>query len=271
MKHFEKKYRKSVELKVATVTAWLDQEQEFFKNALAAVNWKKLEDVALPFVFSMLLVAVTGLAMSFGYTQPTNLGGHDGHDWPLIGWVFVALFPFAIAIAGISSTIDERETKRLRSEKEAQLVVEQKANPLYQRAILIQKAADAFGMHVTRYEALWLAVDEGLRVPDEESARKYYDFLVRASKALGLACDNFSKAVAMKERHDEFVSSHPEAVKKPKDSALTHLLAVLDQPIEVPADESLVDSSDVLAVEDGLAEIEADLAGSPERFTHLEQ
>ena len=249
MRPLSNRYRKAVSGKSKLVTDWLAESNAVLESQIAAPN--EGEERGRAFAGIVSAFASVGLLLSLLYTGDPR----SGYKWPAIGWVFAGLL--VVGVAAI--VLVARRGREYGEYVRMRLNELRKSDPLYQRARLIAEAMSAFCAHCDRYAAWYEAVDEGLQPSDEEAADRFLAFLARAAEVIERAIDNFGCATELTRKRAEFVKTHPTAGAAPQSTALSELIARLDEPTEVPNVPALPDAREALEFEEALEELSEEL------------
>ncbi|MEK7516791.1 MAG: hypothetical protein AAB562_04315 [Patescibacteria group bacterium] len=237
------------------VSHWLAQRNRELDEVVNKEESDEIGAAVAGVVILVLSLPLVVLTLMFAVDR-------SGHfHWPKIGWAFVltAVSGFFLWFAGRKPF--NARTKELRKIKRAELEAERDQDPFYQRARLLEEALRDFRIHCDRYVAWYNAVDEGLQDGDEEAAERYHAFIARAHAMIHRATNNFAHAVELARRQAEYQKAHPELSARTTSTALSDLIARLDQPTEVPTLAGLADPCAALEYEEALAELAFDPDG----------
>jgi hypothetical protein len=252
-------YRLKVIKEAGAAEAWLKKsdrklEEAFKEEAKKApespCGWKALGALFL-FVGAFLSCGTAAYAVE-----------HNFSFFPLSGWISSGL----LVLSGISFWLDFLADKKwkpkIKAYKKAardKLEGEREQDPFYQRAKLIQEALGNYRSHCDRYHAWYELVDRGLEDADERAADRYYAMLERAHAVIKRAVQNFARATERAEEIESFAESHPAIRSEPQSTALNQLIALLDEPMEMPDAPQVKDPRDALEYEDALRELSGEL------------
>ena len=245
VKYMSAQYRR-VLTRAQSVRGWLKASDGVIEKAVNA------EAVTPPLSTAFGVVAAI---CGFGVIVCLMFASQPEASWPTIGWYFLG------GLGGILGAMlfgrpAIREMAWLRREKRKELEGVRRLDPIFQRAQLMLQAIDQFRFYCDRYEAWFKAVDEGLQEPDEAAADRYHDFLVRTSTGLDRAISNFDQAVALEARRQQYAQEHPALVAASEGAALTELMSLLDQPVELPSETvGLLEPARALEHEEALSEL----------------
>ncbi len=181
-------------------------------------------------------------------------------SWVHVVWVVAMTIVIAVPIDCISVRKYrqvKRDRKWTRSLKENQL----RDDPLFKRGEMIHEAVESFCAHCDRYEAWREAVERELEPEDVGASERYRAMLDHALTIIEQAIRNFSRAQQL----EVFMSERPALQAAPKDTALSQLIATLDQPMESPR-LALTRPRDALDFEDELAAVTRELADDGASF-----
>jgi hypothetical protein len=178
-------------------------------------------------------------------------GPDESRPWPAIGW----LFPFVGTGGLIAWVWSGIICHRLRNELLTARRKEWARDPLYARARLILDALREFDLHSKRYDAWYAAVDEELQDGDEVAAARYLEFIVQAHHAINRGIDNWTRVVDLLKRQTLYLEQHPELSANVESTRLADLMALLNQPVEIPTVGRLPDPRRALEHEKALQEV----------------
>lgn len=243
MQALSQRYRKVIE-KGSIVKKWIENEKQNLERSLVNTHATEVWGIGAGMFGVSVVASLITLFVTFGGSNPSR-------EWPMIGWIFVALGVGGVAIWTTLGIPAHRETEALcRAKRE-----ERTQDPLWQRAELILRAVEEYKLHCNRYEAWYGAVDEEIQDEDKVLEERYHGFLVRAYLVIDTAINNFTRAAELMERQAKHLSAHPELARSAESTHLMDLMAKLNQPVEVPAAISLMDARRALEHEEALAEV----------------
>lgn len=227
-------------------------------NNITAPAWNWITGVAIFIASLIFLVSV------YAWIAPPNIGFPQDYwkPWPTAGTVdiYVGLFGLVVwIIAGLSA---KSKTILLQEEKRVELQTNLDQNPLYPRAKLITKAIHDYQRHLDKYRSWFHAVvDDEITEADEETAERYFYFLTHSKEMLEKAVRNFKNAATLLERQEKYHQQHPDLTTPSTDTALSELLALLDEPVEFPPDVDFGNPHLALDHEEVLTALSRDLSG----------
>lgn len=147
------------------------------------------------------------------------------------------------------------KSKSIEANKRRELEAERDTEPLYIRAKLILDAIHDYRFHCDKYRAWCAVVSEKLRPADEARADQYHAFISHANDVISKGIKNFLAAAELHKRQLQYTATHPELTAGNHSTALTELVSLLDEPIDAPEMNELIDPVAALDHEENLAEL----------------
>ena len=245
MQPLSRRYRKVMD-RMAVVRSWLQDSERQLQSVLFNT---RVTNYIWPIGTSVFWAAVVACLVTLGWMY----GPDENRPWPAIGW----LFPFVFVGTGglIAWVWSGTICHRLRNELHTARRKEWARDPLYARARLILDALREFDLHYKRYEAWYVAVDEELQDSDEAAAARYHEFIVQAYYAINTGIDNWTRVVDLLRRQAAYLQQYPELSANVESTRLADLMALLNQPVEIPTVGRLPDPRRALEHEEALQEV----------------
>ena len=246
MKQLPKKYH-AIEKRGATVAKWVQGMDSDVERQVSAIQTND---------GLIFLGIISGMCSFFGlifcvmvYALPPH---GEPRVWPMLGIVFASFFFGGIALSVGMSARNSKKQARLQAAKRAELQADLESDPLYLRGKLILRAMQDYAIHRDKYRAWVQAVNEELTDPDEDGGTRYLSFIVKAHGVLMQAIDNFQNATELVKRQKIHRRLYPELAAASNSTALSELIAQLDEPVELPPNLALANPLDALEFEEAL-------------------
>jgi hypothetical protein len=255
-------FKDLVEQIIAPVTEWLKRVDDDIQ--------KKADAITAPYPiygkasWTMFFVSAVTAVGSCAHMAPDK-PGDPSLPFPSIGWIALLVFALSCALGIFTNIRTDKKTAARRGDARAEFRQQRKLDPFYQRAQLIVQAYKNFAANCDRYQLKYELVEKHLEECDEQTAESYYAILERSIAVIQRAVENFVSATQHAHVLGEFTAQHPAIKGEPENTALSQLIALLDQPMEMP-DTHVRDPRDVLAYEDNLRQLLQELSPKPDDF-----
>ncbi len=180
-----------------------------------------------------------------------------GTYWAILFWVI------ALGLGFLAYFMNHREMLRVvraKTSTRERMDHDRLMDPFYERAKLIADAAANFAAHCDRYDAELDLVERELKPENAELMDRYYTQLERSEAVIELAIRNYLNAMERKSRLAAFAQEHPAISNSPESTALSQLVTMLDEPMQIPDLPGITQTSDVLDYEDTLADVARELS-----------